>query len=242
MAIYSQYSKIRHVAIIMDGNGRWARRHGLIRIKGHQAGIKAVSKAVLFALKYKLEALTIYAFSSENWHRPLQEVVLLMKLFFWTLEKNISLLHKNNIKFQIIGDTTIFSSNLRDRINYAEKLTKKNSGLILTVAANYGGRWDIIHGIKKIIQEIKAGKLIIDQIEESIFSQYLCLNEVVPIDLVIRTGGEQRISNFLLWQIAYTELYFTDVLWPDFDENIFTLALNIYCERIRRFGNITAVN
>ncbi|MEI4270053.1 MAG: polyprenyl diphosphate synthase [Candidatus Dasytiphilus stammeri] len=234
--------KIRHVAIIMDGNGRWARRQGMIRMRGHQAGIKSVIRTVLFAMQHKLEALTLYAFSSENWKRPITEVGSLMKLFVLILEEKLSLLHKYNIQFKIIGDTTIFPHNLKNLIHYAETLTKKNSGLILTVAANYGGRWDIIHGIKKIAEEVRAGKLLPNQIQESLFSRYVCLNEVAPLDLVIRTGGEHRISNFLLWQIAYTELYFTDVLWPDFDENIFETALNIYSKRERRFGAITAVN
>ncbi|WWO96317.1 MAG: polyprenyl diphosphate synthase [Candidatus Dasytiphilus stammeri] len=242
MSANSQSQKIRHVAIIMDGNGRWAKRQGMIRIKGHKAGIKAVIRTVFFAMQHKLEALTLYAFSSENWKRPLPEVGALMKLFIWILDEKLSLLHKSNIRFQIIGDTSSFTNNLRNLIHYAETLTKKNTGLILTVAANYGGRWDIIHGIKKIAEEVRAGKLLPNQIEESIFSRYVCLNEIAPLDLVIRTGGEQRISNFLLWQIAYTELYFTDVLWPDFDENIFEIALNICSQRKRRFGNITAVN
>ncbi|MEI4259745.1 MAG: polyprenyl diphosphate synthase [Candidatus Dasytiphilus stammeri] len=242
MSDNSKSKKIRHVAIIMDGNGRWARRQGMIRIRGHQAGIKSVIRTVLFAVKHKLEALTLYAFSSENWKRPLPEVGALMKLFGWILEEKLSLLHKYNIKFQIIGETTSFTHNLRNRIHYAETLTKKNTGLILTVAANYGGRWDIIHGIKKIAEEVRSGKLLPNKIEESIFSRYVCLNEVAPIDLVIRTGGEHRISNFLLWQIAYSELYFTDVLWPDFDEKIFEMALNICSKRERRFGDISAVN
>ncbi|MEI4220447.1 MAG: polyprenyl diphosphate synthase [Candidatus Dasytiphilus stammeri] len=242
MSANSQSKKIRHVAIIMDGNGRWARRQGMIRIRGHQAGIKSVIRTVLFAVQHKLEALTLYAFSSENWKRPLPEVRALMKLFVWILDEKLDLLHKYNIRFQIIGDTTSFTNNLQKRIHYAETLTKQNTGLILTVAANYGGRWDIIHGIKKIAEEVRSGKLLPNQIEESLFSRYVCLNEVAPLDLVIRTGGEHRISNFLLWQIAYTELYFTDVLWPDFDENIFEIALNICSQRNRRFGNINAVN
>lgn len=226
----------------MDGNGRWARRQGMIRMRGHQAGIKSVIRTVLFAVQHKLEALTLYAFSSENWKRPLTEVGSLMKLFFLILEEKLSLLHKYNIQLKIIGDTTIFPHNLQKLIHYAETVTKKNTGLILTVAANYGGRWDIIHGIKKIAEEVRSGKLLPNQIQESIFSRYVCLNAVAPLDLVIRTGGEHRISNFLLWQIAYTELYFTDVLWPDFDENIFETALNIYSKRERRFGAITVVN
>ncbi|WWP00434.1 MAG: (2E,6E)-farnesyl-diphosphate-specific ditrans,polycis-undecaprenyl-diphosphate synthase [Candidatus Dasytiphilus stammeri] len=233
---------IRHVAIIMDGNGRWATLKGKLRVMGHKAGVNSVRRAVRFAVKHKIEVLTLYAFSSENWKRPAQEVVSLMKLFVWTLENELIRLHQHNIRLCIIGDISNFNTLLQDRIRQAEGLTKKNTGLILNIAANYGGRWDIIHGIRKIATLVQKGIIQPDQIDESVFSKYLCLNDLAPVDLVIRTGGEYRISNFLLWQIAYTELYFTEVLWPDFDEQVFEGALNAFSQRERRFGNIAALH
>ncbi|WWP00931.1 MAG: (2E,6E)-farnesyl-diphosphate-specific ditrans,polycis-undecaprenyl-diphosphate synthase [Candidatus Dasytiphilus stammeri] len=233
---------LRHVAIIMDGNGRWATLKGKLRFMGHKAGVNSVRRAVRFAVNHKIEVLTLYAFSSENWKRPAQEVVSLMKLFLWTLENELVRLHQHNIRLCIIGDISNFNTILQDRIREAEELTKKNTGLILNIAANYGGRWDIIQGIRKIATLVKKGMIQPDQINEAIFSKYLCLHELAPVDLVIRTGGEYRISNFLLWQIAYTELYFTEVLWPDFNEQIFEGALNAFSQRERRFGNTAALH
>ncbi|KAB8306291.1 (2E,6E)-farnesyl-diphosphate-specific ditrans,polycis-undecaprenyl-diphosphate synthase [Erwinia endophytica] len=226
----------RHVAIIMDGNGRWAKNQGKLRISGHKAGVKSVRRAVKFAVSHKLDALTLYAFSSENWNRPPQEVMALMELFVWVLDNEVKNLHKNNVRLRIIGDVTRFNARLQERIRRAEELTQQNNGLTLNIAANYGGRWDIIHGVRKIAEQVQDGLIRPDQIEEGTLCQHLCLNELTPVDLVIRTGGEHRISNFLLWQVAYAEFFFTDVLWPDFDEQVFEGALNAFAQRERRFG------
>ncbi|MEM6051260.1 (2E,6E)-farnesyl-diphosphate-specific ditrans,polycis-undecaprenyl-diphosphate synthase [Erwinia sp. P7711] len=226
----------RHVAIIMDGNGRWAKNRGKLRISGHKAGVKSVRRAVSFAVSNKLDALTLYAFSSENWNRPPQEVLALMELFVWALDSEVKSLHKHNVRLRIIGDTGRFNARLQERIRRAEELTQQNNGLTLNIAANYGGRWDIIHGVRKIAEQVQEGLLRPDQIEEDTLGNYLCLNDLAPVDLVIRTGGEHRISNFLLWQVAYAEFFFTDVLWPDFDEQVFEGALNAFAQRERRFG------
>lgn len=226
----------RHVAIIMDGNGRWAKNQGKLRISGHKAGVKSVRRAVSFAVSNKLDALTLYAFSSENWNRPQQEVLALMELFVWALDSEVKSLHKHNVRLKIIGDISRFNTRLQERIRRAEELTQQNNGLTLNIAANYGGRWDIIHGVRKIAEQVQEGLLRPDQIEEETLSPYLCLNELAPVDLVIRTGGEHRISNFLLWQVAYAEFWFTDTLWPDFDEQVFEGALNAFAQRERRFG------
>ena len=226
----------RHVAIIMDGNGRWAKNQGKLRISGHKAGVKSVRRAVSFAVSNNLEALTLYAFSSENWSRPAQEVTALMELFVWALDSEVKSLHKHNVRLRIIGDTSRFSPRIQERIRRSEALTENNDGLTLNIAANYGGRWDIIEGVKKLAEQVQEGLLCPDQITEESLTSQLCMQELAPVDLVIRTGGEHRISNFLLWQIAYAEFYFTDVLWPDFDEHVFEGALNAFSLRERRFG------
>ncbi|NYS30628.1 MULTISPECIES: (2E,6E)-farnesyl-diphosphate-specific ditrans,polycis-undecaprenyl-diphosphate synthase [unclassified Pantoea] len=226
----------RHVAIIMDGNGRWAKNQGKLRISGHRAGVKSVRRAVSFAVSNNLEALTLYAFSSENWSRPAQEVTALMELFVWALDSEVKSLHKHNVRLRVIGDTSRFSPRIQERIRRSETLTANNSGLTLNIAANYGGRWDIIEGVKKLAEQVQEGLLRPDQITEESLTSQLCMQELAPVDLVIRTGGEHRISNFLLWQIAYAEFYFTDVLWPDFDEHVFEGALNAFSLRERRFG------
>ena len=226
----------RHVAIIMDGNGRWAKNQGKLRISGHKAGVKAVRRSVSFAVSNNLEALTLYAFSSENWSRPASEVTALMELFVWALDSEVKILHKHNVRLRIIGDVSRFSNRIQERIRRAEELTQQNSGLTLNIAANYGGRWDIIQGVKKLAEQVQEGLLRPDQITEENLSAHLCMQGLAPVDLVIRTGGEHRISNFLLWQIAYAEFYFTDVLWPDFDEHVFEGALNAFSLRERRFG------
>ncbi|MEN4686028.1 (2E,6E)-farnesyl-diphosphate-specific ditrans,polycis-undecaprenyl-diphosphate synthase [Pantoea agglomerans] len=226
----------RHVAIIMDGNGRWAKNQGKLRISGHKAGVKSVRRAVSFAVSNNLEALTLYAFSSENWSRPPQEVTALMELFVWALDSEVKSLHKHNVRLRVIGDTSRFSPRIQERIRRSETLTANNSGLTLNIAANYGGRWDIIEGVKKLAERVQEGLLRPDQITEESLTSQLCMQELAPVDLVIRTGGEHRISNFLLWQIAYAEFYFTDVLWPDFDEHVFEGALNAFSLRERRFG------
>lgn len=231
----------RHVAIIMDGNGRWAKLQGKMRVFGHKAGVKSVRKAVSFAASHHLDALTLYAFSSENWNRPAQEVSALMELFVRALDSEVKNLHKHNVRLRIIGDISRFSTRLQERIYRSETLTQNNDGLTLNIAANYGGRWDIIQGVKKLLGQVEAGTLCVEHITEEALSASICMNELAPVDLVIRTGGEHRISNFLLWQIAYAELYFTDVLWPDFDEIVFEGALNAFAQRERRFGGTTPI-
>lgn len=231
----------RHVAIIMDGNGRWAKSRGKLRVVGHQAGFYAVRRAVHFAVNYKFKALTLYAFSSENWKRPNKEIDFLMELFTHALNNEIHDLHKNNIRLRIIGDVNRFTRELQDSIYRSEQLTANNSGLTLNIAANYGGRWDIIQGVKQLAIKVQKGKLNPHQINEDTLCKHISMNELAPVDLVIRTGGEHRISNFLLWQIAYAELFFTDVLWPDFTDVIFKGALNAFMKRERRFGNSTSI-
>lgn len=226
----------RHVAIIMDGNGRWAKNQGKLRISGHKAGVKSVRRAVSFAVSNHLDALTLYAFSSENWSRPQQEVLALMELFVWALDSEVKSLHKHNVRLRIIGDISRFNARLQERIRRAEQLTQQNNGLTLNIAANYGGRWDIINSVRHIAEQVQEGVLRPDQITEGTLEQNLCMNDLPVVDLVIRTGGEHRISNFLLWQVAYAEFYFTDVLWPDFDDHVFEGALNAFAHRERRYG------
>jgi len=220
----------------MDGNGRWAEKKGKHRVFGHKYGVKSLRKAITFANEKKLQALTIYAFSSENWKRPEKEVSMLMELFFTVLGSEVKTLHKHNIKLKIIGDVTGFSERLQKKVAQAEKLTENNSGLVLNVAANYGGRWDITQASKQLATLVKMGELNIDDITEDKFNSALSLGELPPIDLMIRTGGDQRISNFLLWQMAYAELYFCDILWPDFDADEFQRALDVFAGKERRFG------
>ncbi|VFP87427.1 polyprenyl diphosphate synthase [Candidatus Erwinia haradaeae] len=230
--------KPRHVAIIMDGNGRWATKQGKLRMSGHQAGAESVRRAISFAVSYQLDALTLYAFSSDNWSRPNQEVIALLELFVLVLDAEVKNLNKHDIRLNIIGDTTRFSHRLQDCIRCAEEKTQNNQGLILNIAVNYGGRWDIIHGVRALAEQVRDGSLLPEEIEEKTLSAHLCLSAIVPVDLVIRTGGEYRISNFLLWQAAYAEFWFTDILWPDFDENVFQGALHAFAKRERRFGGI----
>jgi len=230
----------KHVAIIMDGNGRWSEQKGKHRVLGHKHGVKALRRAIAFASEQKIEALTIFAFSSENWKRPKQEVNMLMELFFTVLGSEVKTLHKNNIKLNIIGDISGFSDRLQKKIHAAQLLTKNNSGLSLNVAANYGGRWDITNATRQIAQQVQDGLLTIDEIEEHIVRKSLSLSELPDVDLMIRTGGDYRISNFLLWQLAYAELYFTDTLWPDFDGEAFQLALDVFSGKERRFGQTSA--
>ena len=230
----------QHVAIIMDGNGRWAKNRGKLRMSGHKAGAKAVRKTVRFAAKHQLKALTLYAFSSENWSRPAQEVTALMELFIWALESEVKSLHKNNVRLRVIGDTSGFNKKIQDRIAKAELLTADNSGLTLNIAANYGGRWDVVHGVKQLAEQVKKGVLLPEDITEDSLNSQLCLSDLPAVDLVIRTGGEYRISNFLIWQVAYAEFYFSPVLWPDFDEHEFQGALDAFSQRERRFGGVVS--
>lgn len=226
----------RHVAIVMDGNNRWAKRHHLPGVAGHKSGVKSVRIVIEQAARLGVEVLTLFAFSSENWNRPEKEVNALMQLFLTALQREVKKLHEHNIRLVIMGDINGFSQILQDHIHKAQQLTKDNDGLTLVVAANYGGRWDISQAAKQIAQDVKAGKLDPEAITPELFGQYTNLNEFPEPDLCIRTGGEFRVSNFMLWQFAYTELVFSDALWPDFKETHFWSAIEEYNSRTRRFG------
>jgi undecaprenyl diphosphate synthase len=232
-------TKPQHVAIIMDGNGRWAKQKGKMRTFGHKAGVESVRASVRFARKNDISALTLFAFSSENWKRPKDEVFVLMELFKLVLSSEIKKLHKNGVRLKVIGDLSAFDDGLVKKIKAAETLTENNTELNLNIAANYGGRWDITQAAKLIAQDVAKGNLLADDVDESVFDSYTCFAQLPDLDLLIRTGGEQRISNFLLWQSAYAEFYFTDILWPDFNEQVFTDAISAYNERQRRFGKIS---
>ena len=226
----------QHVAIIMDGNGRWAKEKGKHRTFGHKSGVKAVRASVSYALKNGVKVLTLFAFSSENWNRPTEEIGVLMELFKMVLGSEVKKLHKNNVSLRIIGDTSRFDSKLVKRVRDAETLTEKNDALILNVAANYGGRWDIVNATKELITHVQAGQIDIADVDESTFTRFISTANLPVVDLLIRTGGEQRISNFLLWQIAYAELYFSNDFWPDFNEAAFQAAVQEFTDRQRRFG------
>jgi undecaprenyl diphosphate synthase len=222
----------KHVAIIMDGNGRWAKKRFLPRVAGHQRGLESVRLVVKQCAKQGVKFLTLFAFSTENWRRPKDEVSFLMSLFIEAMKREIQSLHKNNVKFQLIGDRSGLDEQLKQAIDDAESLTSNNTGLVLTIAANYGGRWDVLQAVNKMVH---AGNLKSFYGEDD-FSPYLQTSNMPEPDLFIRTGGEQRISNFLLWQLAYTELYFTDTLWPDFDDSSLQDAFDFFKTRERRFG------
>jgi undecaprenyl diphosphate synthase len=226
----------RHVAIIMDGNGRWARKRHLPRVAGHRVGLEAVRKTIKGCIASGVEALTLFAFSSENWRRPKDEVGVLMNLFLTALEGEVKKLHKNGVRLRIIGDISAFAPELQQRIAQAEALTRDNQRLVLNIAANYGGRWDITRACRLLAGEVAAGRLASEAITPELIQQHLSLSDLPEPDLFIRTGGEQRVSNFLLWQLAYTELYFTDLLWPDFDDKALEQAMHSYAGRQRRFG------
>jgi undecaprenyl diphosphate synthase len=217
----------RHVAIIMDGNGRWAKRQHLPRIAGHRRGVESVRATVRACAERGIGFLTLFAFSSENWRRPAEEVALLMQLFQMALTNEVEKLHRNEVRLKVVGDTSRFDANIRRAIEQGERLTAGNNGLTLTIAANYGGRWDLLQAVNKIKNQ---------PIDESSLAAHLAMSYAPEPDLFIRTGGEQRISNFLLWQLAYTELYFTETLWPDFDDAALDLAIASYRARERRFG------
>lgn len=222
-----------HIAMIMDGNGRWAKKRLLPRVAGHQRGVETVREMVKACRQLGVKYLTLFAFSSENWRRPDDEVSFLMQLFVKMLEREVSNLHKNNVRLIIIGDTSRFDDQLKKYIAEAEALTANNDGLTLTIAANYGGRWDIMNAVHKLslAQPEKMGNFNEEDLEP-----FLSMHYAPEPDLFIRTGGEQRISNFLLWQLAYTELYFTDTLWPAFDRAALEDAIQSYQKRERRFG------
>jgi undecaprenyl diphosphate synthase len=226
----------RHVAIIMDGNGRWAKKRLLPRQAGHKVGVETVRTLIKACGEFKIEVLSLFAFSSENWRRPKEEVSWLMGLFVNALQNEVNKLHDNGVRLQVIGEKSAFGSQLQELIAGAEEKTKDNKNLHLIIAANYGGRWDIAQSAKKLAQQVEQGIISSEDINESLLSAHICLADLPPPDLFIRTGGEQRISNFLLWQLAYTELYFTDTLWPDFDRAAFIQALESFGSRQRRFG------
>ena len=222
----------RHIAIIMDGNGRWAKRRLMPRVAGHRKGVEALRGVIRACAERGVSHLTVFAFSSENWRRPQEEVTLLMELFMRALENEVARLHENDIRFRVIGDLSRFSARIQALIRDAEALTCNNTRLTFTVAANYGGRWDIVQAVKRLM----ASGVAVQDVNESLLAQQLSVADVPEPDLFIRTGGEQRISNFLLWQLAYTELYFTDTLWPDFDTAALDAAIESYHTRERRFG------
>jgi undecaprenyl diphosphate synthase len=222
----------RHVAIIMDGNGRWAKGRRLPRIAGHRRGVEAVRATVRGCAERGIEFLTLFAFSSENWRRPAEEVALLMQLFQAALSSEVEKLHRSGVRLKVVGDTTRFDPKIRRLIEQGERLTAENRQLTLTVAANYGGRWDIMQALSALLKDKKS----VETIDETALSPYLAMSYAPEPDLFIRTGGEQRISNFLLWQLAYTELYFTETLWPDFGAAALDEAIASYRRRERRFG------
>ena len=225
-----------HVAIIMDGNGRWALSKGLPRVAGHRKGVENVREIITACIENNVSYLTLFAFSSENWRRPKREVSLLMELFITALDKEILKLNENDVRFMVVGDVEKFGDKLCNKIKSSEELTRKNKALTLTVAANYGGRWDIVQACRRVARKVAQGKLKAEDVTEEQIERSLSLYGIPDPDLFIRSGGEQRISNFLLWQLAYTELYFTEVLWPDFGKSEFRAALEAYSRRQRRFG------
>ncbi|WP_256383697.1 isoprenyl transferase [Photobacterium toruni] len=226
----------QHIAVIMDGNGRWAKAKGKARVFGHKAGVEAVRKTVSTANRLGIKVVTLFAFSSENWRRPEDEVSLLMELFMTVLGREVKRLHKNNIRLCIIGDKSRFSARLQKKITAAEQLTEDNTGLVLNVAANYGGQWDILQATKQMMQRVIDQQLDIDSLTEQDLAQGLVTQGLPNVDLLIRTSGECRISNFMLWQMAYAELYFTEQHWPDFDEQSLVNAVAWFVNRERRFG------
>ena len=225
----------RHLAIIMDGNGRWAKRRHLPRFAGHHRGVEAVRSVVKCCVDRGIEYLTLFAFSSENWRRPAEEVALLMELFTGALTKEVVKMHRNGVRLRVIGDLGRFDTRIQTLIGEAEAMTAGNTRLTLTIAANYGGRWDVLEALSRLVKDrpqLAAGGAI----AEADLAPYLSMSYAPEPDLFIRTGGEHRISNFLLWQLAYTELYFTDALWPDFGPELLDLAIAWYGGRERRFG------
>lgn len=226
----------RHVAIIMDGNNRWAKRRFMPGVAGHKAGVDAVRAVVETSVARGVQVLTLFAFSSENWRRPADEVSALMQLFVMALEREVRKLHRNNIRLRIMGDVSGFSAQLQKLIAEAEELTRNNTAMTLVVAANYGGQWDIVQAAKRLAEDVQKGKLQVSDINEQVFHQYTWLHDLPAPDLMIRTGGEQRISNFMLWQTAYSEFYFSDAFWPDFKQEEYEKALAEFALRTRRFG------
>jgi undecaprenyl diphosphate synthase len=229
----------RHIAIIMDGNGRWAAQRGSIRSIGHRAGAKAVQVAIEFCLETGIDSLTLFAFSSENWKRPEEEVSTLMKLFLRMLDSEIEELHRRGVRIGFIGQRSDFAPEIREKMDKAEQLTAGNRALNLNIAGSYGGRWDIVNACRKMLVQ-HGGQLDPESITEAMLGEHMALANQAEPDLLIRTGGDCRISNFMLWQMAYTELWFTQTLWPDINRDILLQAITDYSTRERRFGLISA--
>lgn len=234
----SQSSRVlpRHVAVVMDGNGRWATQRRLPRVAGHSKGVERVRELAQCCGDCGIGFLTLFAFSSENWGRPKPEIKALIELFISALDQEISRLQEHNIRFRVIGDVSRFGSVAASKIERAQSLTRDNTRLVLTIAANYGGRWDIAQACGAVVRAVQSDTLDPSTISPSTLERFLSTHDMPDPDLFVRTGGEQRISNFLLWQLAYAELYFTPVLWPDFDRTEFEQALSVYEKRQRRFG------
>jgi len=226
----------RHVAIIMDGNGRWAKQRNQARHTGHRAGVETTRAIIESCVRMGIPCLTLFAFSSENWQRPKHEVSLLMELFVQSLKRETDSLNRNGVSVRFTGERSAFSARLQKQIAETEKLTQENTVLTLNIAANYGGRWDITQAARSVAQQIENGELSAAELTEQHLTNAMCLAGLPEPDLFIRTGGEKRISNFLLWQLAYTEMYFCDVLWPDFDQTYFNEAITFFNQRERRFG------
>ena len=225
-----------HIAIVMDGNGRWAKKRNRPRSMGHQAGLKALKKTIRNCVRLGIKTLTVFAFSSENWNRPEGEVSRLMEIFLRALDKEVDELHKNGVCIRFIGELTTFKPVIQAKMLAAQTLTADNNKLIANVAVNYGGRWDITQAAKRMSKAVADGSLSLNEVNEPDFANFLALASSPDPDLFIRTGGEMRISNFLLWQSAYTEFYFTSVLWPDFEEQELDQAIAAFQSRERRFG------
>ena len=226
----------RHVAIIMDGNGRWAKANGVPRAAGHRKGLEPTRMSIQECARRGIEALTLFAFSSENWNRPADEVSSLMNLFVDSLDREIDELHANGVRVRFIGDRRQLGVRLQARIAAAEERTGKNDGLQLQIAMSYGGRWDIVQAAQELARQCSSGSLSVADIDEARFAANMQLAGVPEVDLMIRTGGEQRVSNFLLWHVAYAEMYFSPVLWPEFDVTELEAALTFFSSRERRFG------
>jgi undecaprenyl diphosphate synthase len=226
-----------HIAIVMDGNGRWANKRFMPRVAGHKAGVEAARDIVKSCVKKGIKVLSLFAFSSENWRRPLPEVNYLMELFLSGLEREIGMLHENKVQLRFIGNRERFSEKLVQKIVEVEMLTKQNSGLVLIIAVDYGGQWDICQSVQQLAKEIEAGKLTAAALTPEHIASKLSFADLPNPDLFIRTSGELRISNFMLWQLAYAELYFTDTLWPDFNDEALEKALQQFAGRERRYGN-----